>query len=166
MKHGIWMLAVVGVLAFSATARAEEFPGGTACVTGGAYNGVGYVNNGMFVGGSVQTQTYCSLKRISCSSFPCTKTATLTVMDNHSGTAADESVTCRLVTFGKGGAGYHTQGSWSTYGGSVGVHGTLSLSVTMSGFDPNDGYLVAECLLGKADVSGNRSDVSWVSAND
>ena len=166
MKHSIWMAAAVAVLALSPLAQAEEFPGGMVCRSGPLNGSQGYVNDMNFVGDANQTQVYCPLKRITCSSFPCTKTAVITAMDNNSLTTADASVSCRLITYLKGGAYYATQGSWSTLSATAGTHGTLSLSVTMSSFSPNDGYLVAECLLGKQDGAGNRSDISWVSAND
>lgn len=94
------------------------------------------------------------------------RTATITGMDNHSGqTNDDEKVMCRLGIFQKSGAGVYQWGSWVTLTATTGTYGTMSTSVTISSFNPNDGFLLAECLLAKVDGS-NRSELSWVSANN
>jgi hypothetical protein len=171
MKHGIWMAAAAAaaVLAISSHAKAEEFPGGTACVTGNQspWVGKGWIDDGRFRGESsaTVTQAYCSLQRMTCASFPCTKTATITALDNNSGTNDDQNVRCRLNVYQKGGAAHYQYGNWVTLGASVGTYGTLSLSVTLSSFNPNDGFLIAECLLGK-DAGAGPSEIAWASANN
>src|SRR5688572_3224910 len=98
MKLTVAFLAATSLVAVaSGTAEADVFPASAVCQAG--YGTSLYIWPHMVGGAQTTSRSWvqCGLKPISCTSPPCTYTATITAIDNNYGASSvDTDVMCAL----------------------------------------------------------------------